>query len=127
VSGVIFCVDWQILPVGPVISSSISWRDEDPAAITLAFLDGDGQTKSWVFARDLVQTALWGYEAGEGDVRMKHYSGAFFLVLDNGVQTVVLRTNEHQIYSFLMRTYAITPLVSEEYNIDRILEGLLSE
>lgn len=113
---------------GMRITVDMQYEDENPAAMTFIFHQGEEAT-TWTFARDLLVEAFEDGQAGEGDVQ-------FDLDLDleelhvrlegeEGVGHVLMRAVP--VRDFLDDTLMRLPTARESYEWDETIRALLGE
>lgn len=113
---------------GPVpVPARLSYRADDPYAVTASFDVGAGEPVRWVFARDLLDEGMVG-PAGDGDVIVSPEVEEGELVIRLHLRSpdgaAVLTARADDVLLFLGETYAMVPAGRESDFLD--IEALLS-
>ena len=108
------------------VPTTLSYRREDPYALTLAF-HANGGDVTWIVSRTLVLQGL-ATPVGDGDVRVRPGRGGVqptaILEFTSPDGSLVARARTQELQAFLARTFAVVPVGSESAHVD--IDGLLT-
>lgn len=108
-----------------VIPARLSYRGEDPFAVSVVFTVGGTQVV-WTFARDLLRDGLYG-PAGTGDVSVAPAgAGRVTLTLRSASGVAMVACDAADVAIFVQRVYAAVPAGAESTHIaiDRFLADI---
>ena len=99
-----------------VIAARLSYRGEDPFAVTGVFTAGETQVV-WTFARDLLRDGLYG-PVGTGDVQVGPAGGGrVTLTLRSASGVAMLACDAADMAMFVRRVYAAVPAGAESTHV----------
>ncbi|WP_063774064.1 SsgA family sporulation/cell division regulator [Streptacidiphilus rugosus] len=126
-ANVVLSSSWE-LPIRTVLT----YRADDPYAVSLAFEDWDGQEIVWVISRELLSEGVL-VASGIGDVRIwpakRGRVTKLCLSLKSPEADVVLATSRTKVLNWLRETEKLVPTgtESEHLDLDAGLMALMSE
>ncbi len=102
----------------PLIAT-LSYSDDDPYAVRVAFHAGHDEPVEWVFARDLLRAGTLG-RAGAGDVQAWPCDGgrALRIRLSSPFGEAVFEASAADVTGFLDRAAALVPEGGEDGHVD---------
>ncbi|OII67616.1 MULTISPECIES: SsgA family sporulation/cell division regulator [unclassified Streptomyces] len=104
----------------PVLAH-VSYDEDDPYAVRMAFTDGTRVYAEWRLDRDMLREGIR-HEVGEGDVRVWPEDGVHIELCGEADFTVGRAALEH----FLARTYEAVPEGDEHVDVDALVSRLLA-
>lgn len=112
------------------ITGELTYRRDDPYAVTATFRVGTEAGVEWLFARDLLIEGLIG-GAGEGDIRIapdENDADTTVIQLRSPERSAVLTVATACLTEFLTATYAVVGVGEElgAFDVDRELVVLLA-
>jgi hypothetical protein len=113
------------------IDTVLGYRRQDPFAVTMTFLTGDGDL-TWTFGRELLARGV-SVPTGEGDVRISPTVAAdgratITVELSSPDGHLALTARSEDVHDFLNRAHAIVPAgqESDHLDVDRLIAQVLA-
>ncbi|MFD9794121.1 SsgA family sporulation/cell division regulator [Streptomyces sp. NPDC059070] len=112
------------------VEAVMTYDSDDPLAVSVDFVCGNGTHTTWTMGRDLVAEGLTSRRpVGLGDVRVWHCGdGGLRIRLDSDEGSADLLAGREDVADFLSRTYRLVPVGSElgGYDVDKVVTLLLA-
>ncbi|MFD9484517.1 SsgA family sporulation/cell division regulator [Streptomyces sp. NPDC059991] len=112
------------------VEAVMTYDSDDPLAVSVDFVCGNGTHTTWTMGRDLVAEGLTSRRpVGMGDVRVWYCGdGGLRIRLDSDEGSADLLAGLEDVAEFLSRTYQLVPEGSEldGYDVDAVLDLLFA-